>query len=30
VLMDMGCHAFGWFRWMLGGAPRVESVLASM
>ena len=19
VLMDMGCHAFGWFRWMLGG-----------
>lgn len=30
VLMDMGCHAFGWFRWMLGGAPRVESVFASM
>jgi predicted dehydrogenase len=30
VLMDMGCHAFAWFRWMLGGAPRVESVYASM
>ena len=26
VLMDMGCHAFGWFRWMLGGQPKVESV----
>ena len=24
VLMDMGCHAFGWFRWMLGGNPPVE------
>jgi myo-inositol 2-dehydrogenase/D-chiro-inositol 1-dehydrogenase len=22
VLMDMGCHAFGWFRWMLG--PRFQ------
>ena len=21
ALMDMGCHAFGWFRWMLGGNP---------
>jgi predicted dehydrogenase len=30
VLMDMGCHAFGWFRWMLGGAPRVERVFASL
>jgi predicted dehydrogenase len=30
VLMDMGCHAFGWFRWMLGGAPKVESVFATM
>ena len=27
VLMDMGCHAFGWFRWMLGGdAGRQERV----
>lgn len=30
VLMDMGCHAFGWFRWMLGGSPAVKSVWASM
>lgn len=30
VLMDMGCHAFGWFRWMLGGRPRVKSVWATM
>lgn len=30
VLMDMGCHAFGWFRWMLGGNPRIESVYATM
>ncbi len=30
VLMDMGCHAIGWFRWMLGGAPKVERVYASM
>ena len=30
VLMDMGCHAFAWFRWMLGGNPRVESVYATM
>lgn len=30
VLMDMGCHAFGWFRWMLGGNPRVKSVYATM
>ncbi len=29
VLMDMGCHAIGWFRWMLGNAP-VKSVFASM
>jgi predicted dehydrogenase len=29
VLMDMGCHAFGWFRWMLGNA-RVRSVWATM
>ena len=30
VLMDMGCHAFGWFRWMLGGNPGVKSVWATM
>lgn len=24
VLMDMGCHAFAWFRWMLGNAPAVS------
>ena len=29
VLMDMGCHALGWFRWMLGNAP-VKSVYATM
>lgn len=29
VIMDMGCHALGWFRWMLGNAP-VKSVYASM
>jgi len=28
--MDMGCHAFGWFRWMLGGNPTVKSVWATM
>jgi myo-inositol 2-dehydrogenase/D-chiro-inositol 1-dehydrogenase len=30
VLMDMGCHAIAWFRWMLGGAPKVERVYATM
>jgi predicted dehydrogenase len=30
VLMDMGCHAFAWFRWMLGGRPTVKSVFATM
>jgi len=30
VLMDMGCHAFGWFRWMLGRNPTVKSVWATM
>jgi predicted dehydrogenase len=30
ALMDMGCHAFAWFRWMLGGKPRVRSVWATM
>lgn len=29
VLMDMGCHAFGWFRWMLKNA-KVKSVFATM
>ncbi|MEJ7644168.1 MAG: Gfo/Idh/MocA family oxidoreductase [Chryseolinea sp.] len=29
VLMDMGCHAFGWFFWMLNNA-RVKGVTASM
>lgn len=29
VLMDMGCHAFGWFFWMLNDA-KVKSVTASM
>lgn len=29
VLMDMGCHAIGWFYWMLGHA-KVRSVFASM
>jgi myo-inositol 2-dehydrogenase / D-chiro-inositol 1-dehydrogenase len=30
ALMDMGCHAFAWFRWMLGGRPRVRTVWATM
>lgn len=29
VLMDMGCHAMEWFRWMLGNTKPV-SVMASM
>jgi predicted dehydrogenase len=29
VLMDMGCHALAWFRWMLGNNPAV-SVYATM
>ncbi|MGE0771900.1 MAG: Gfo/Idh/MocA family protein [Cyclobacteriaceae bacterium] len=29
VLMDMGCHAFGWFLWMLNRA-KPKSVLATM
>jgi predicted dehydrogenase len=28
--MDMGCHAFQFFRWMLGGNPRPVSVYAEM
>jgi len=27
ALMDMGCHAFGWFRWFLGPAFRPVEVL---
>jgi len=30
VLMDMGCHGIAWFRWMLGGQPKVVSVFAQM
>jgi myo-inositol 2-dehydrogenase / D-chiro-inositol 1-dehydrogenase len=30
ALMDMGCHGIAWFRWMLGGRPRVVSVFAHM
>lgn len=30
VMMDMGCHALAWFRWMLGGRPRALSVQAHM
>lgn len=30
VMMDMGCHALAWFRWILGGSPKVKSVYASM
>jgi myo-inositol 2-dehydrogenase / D-chiro-inositol 1-dehydrogenase len=30
VLMDMGCHAVAWFRWMLGGSPAITSVWATM
>jgi myo-inositol 2-dehydrogenase / D-chiro-inositol 1-dehydrogenase len=30
VLMDMGCHGLAWFRWMLGGAPKVKTVFATM
>ncbi|MEP7144957.1 MAG: Gfo/Idh/MocA family oxidoreductase [Ferruginibacter sp.] len=29
VLMDMGCHAIGWFRWMLKNTP-AKSVYASL
>ena len=29
VLMDMGCHAIAWFRWMLNNTP-IKSVYASM
>lgn len=30
ALMDMGCHGVAWFRWMLGGRPKVVSVQAHM
>jgi predicted dehydrogenase len=30
ALMDMGCHGFAWFRWMLGVETRVLSVYAQM
>lgn len=30
VIMDMGCHALAWFRWMLGGRPRARSVQAHL
>lgn len=30
VMMDMGCHALAWMRWILGGNPKVKSVYASM
>ncbi len=30
ALMDLGCHAMAWFRWMLGGNPKVKSVFATM
>lgn len=30
ALMDMGCHGVAWFRWMLGGRPKVRSVYAAM
>jgi predicted dehydrogenase len=30
ALMDMGCHGFAWFRWMLGNKVRPLSVYATM
>lgn len=30
ALMDMGCHGIAWFRWMLGGRPKIVSVHAHM
>ena len=30
ALMDMGCHGFAWFRWMLGGRREALSVYAHM
>src|SRR5258705_5001767 len=30
ALMDMGCHGFAWFRWMLGADTKPVSVYAQM
>ena len=30
ALMDMGCHGFAWFRWMLGPDQKPRTVLAHM
>lgn len=30
VLMDMGCHALGWFRWMLGRDVSPKSIYANL
>jgi predicted dehydrogenase len=30
ALMDMGCHGFAWFRWMLGAEAKALSVYAQM
>ncbi len=30
VMMDMGCHALAWMRWILGGNPKIKSVYATM
>ncbi len=30
ALMDMGCHGFAWFRWMLGAETKALSVFAQM
>jgi myo-inositol 2-dehydrogenase/D-chiro-inositol 1-dehydrogenase len=30
ALMDMGCHGFAWFRWMMGPETRVLSLYAQM
>lgn len=30
ALMDLGCHAMAWFRWMLGGNPKVVNVFSTM
>jgi predicted dehydrogenase len=30
AIMDMGCHGLAWFRWMLGGRPKVVGVRAHL
>jgi myo-inositol 2-dehydrogenase / D-chiro-inositol 1-dehydrogenase len=30
AIMDMGCHGIAWFRWMLGGRPKVKCVQAHL